>query len=792
MIKYSLKLAIRKLSRDKTLSFINITGLAIGMTCAILIMLWIKNELTYDRFHEDYKNIYRVELNNFKDNSLDETISITMMPIGPALTENFDEITDFVRFRGPTEITTFVNDGFINLDNIFYADSGLFQVFSFELTEGNQKTALRNPNSLILTKKAATTLFGDDDVEILGKTILYNGSIPLQIMGIIKPAPENSHIKFEGFISFNTLYPNTHCMEWDCNYSFYTYIRLVPETDLENLKSKFPDFMWEPLNKKLATANWREDIVLRPVSDIHLYSKSYEIERGGSMQMVFLFSAIGIFIILIACINFINLTTAQLSKRFIEIGIKKVAGASRNQLVLQIFGEILVQAFVALVIAVIAIELILPSFNAILDKSLQLSYSDFWFSGGLFTILIFSIIISGSYPSYIISSVPPARMMNKDKTQSKSIFRTTLVIFQFIISVALISSTAIIYSQLGYVQHMDLGFQKENIITVPLINKQARDSYKNLMLGFRSLPEVVQTGASTEVPGNGFTSNGYVPEGEEHPTMFNALDINETYLETMGMELIAGRNFNPELESDKEAFLVNETLVAMMGWDEALGKIIERNGIEHGVIGVVKDFHFSSAREKIAPLVITKKPWSGVQSYGQLAIHIQTGDIRHTLSRMEQIWKSQVTSLPFEYSFLDERYDSLYKTEDTQGKLFVYFTALAILISGMGVFGLILFMIEQKTKEIGIRKVLGASVTHLVLLFSSIFTRRVLLGALLAIPITLIVMNNWLGNFAYRTPIKPFHFILACGLALFIALVTVSFHALKAALRNPADTLKYE
>ncbi len=790
MIKYSLKLALRKLSRDKTLSFINIAGLAVGMTCAILILLWIKNEMTYDRFHDNYQNIYRIELDNYQDNTLEETSSITQMPIGPALVDNFPEITDFVRFRGPTEITTFVNNGFINLDNIFYADSGLFNVFSFELTEGNPATALRNPNSVVLTSSAAKTLFGDEPP--IGKTILYDGTISLQITGVIQPAPENSHIKYQGFISFPTLYPATHCMEWDCNYSFYTYVRLLPETDLENLKSRFPGFMWEPLNKKLAAANWREDIALRPVSDIHLHSKSYEIERGGSMQMVFLFSAIGIFIILIACINFINLTTAQLSKRFIEIGIKKVAGASRNQLVLQIFGEILVQAFVALVIAVIAIELILPAFNAILDKSLQLSYSDFWFSGGLFTILIFSVIISGSYPSYVISSFSPAQMMNKDKTESKSTFRTSLVIFQFMISVALISSTAIIYSQLGFVQHMELGFQKENIITVPLINKQARESYKSLMLGFRSLPEVVQTGASTEVPGHGFTSNGYVPEGAEHPTMFNALDIDETYLETMGMELVSGRNFNPELESDKEAFLVNETLAAMMGWDEAIGKIIERNGTEHAIIGVVRDFHFTSAREKISPLVITKKPWSGVQSYGQLAIHIQTSDISNTLSKLGKIWKNQVPSLPFEYSFLDERYDNLYKTENTLGKLFIYFTALAILISGLGVFGLILFMIEQKTKEIGIRKVLGASVSNLVLLFSMLFTKRVLIGAILSVPTTLYVMNNWLGNFAYHTTIKPIHFLLAAGIVLIIALTTVSFHALKAALRNPAEVLKNE
>ncbi len=791
MLKYSLKLAFRKLLRDKTLAFINITGLAVGMTCAILILLWLENELTYDRFHKDYSNIYRVELNEYRENVLEERSSITQMPIGPALAETFPEVAAFVRLRGPEEITVSVDDDFINLPGIFYADSGIFNIFSFPLIDGNPSTALRNPNSIVLTSTAAKNLFGNAN-EAVGKTIVINGAVPLQITGIIESAPENSHIRYQGLISFSTMYQRKPCMEWDCNYSFYTYIRLVPETDMENLESKFPDFMWEPLNKKLATANWREDIALRPIAAIHLFSKSYEMERSGSMQMVYLFAAIGIFIILIACINFINLTTAQLSKRFVEIGIKKVAGASRNQLALQIFGEILIQAIIALVLAIIAIELTLPTFNAVLSKSLVLSYVDFWFVGGIIALLALSVLISGSYPAYILTSYSPAKIIKGEKTSSNSTFRTTLVVMQFMISISLISSTAIIYSQLSYVRRIDLGFQKENIITVPLANKQARNSYKSLMLAFRSLPEVVQTGASTEVPGNGFTSNGYLPEGADNPIMFHALDINETYLETMGMQLADGRNFNENMISDKEAILINEKLAATMGWENAIGKTVERNGIKHPVIGVVKDFHFTSAREEIAPLIITKNPWEGVQSYGQLSIRIQSGNISYTLSKLEQIWKDQVPSLPFEYAFLDERFDNLYKTEETLGKLFIYFTALAILISGMGVFGLILFMVEQKTKEIGIRKVLGASVSHLVLLFSSLFTKRVLIGAIVAIPITLVVMNNWLDNFAYHTTVRPVHFILAAGLALFIALTTVSFHALKAALRNPAEVLKNE
>ena len=790
MIKYSLKLAFRKLMRDKTLSFINISGLAIGMACAVLIFLWLQNELSYDRFHDDYGSIYRVELDMYQENELEETSAITQMPIGPALKENFAEVSSFVRLRGPGEITVLVEDDFLNLSEIFFADSGLFSVFSYQLSEGNPASALRYPNSIVITAGAAKILFGDNTA--IGKTIVYNGTVPLQVTGIIKNAPDNSHIKYQGFISFSTLYHSKPCQAWDCNYSFYTYVRLVPGMNPDNLQAQFPAFLWEPHNKKLATFNYREDIALRPVADIHLYSKSNEIERGGSLPMIYLFVAIGVFIILIACINFINLTTAQLSKRFVEIGIKKVAGASRHQLVVQIFAEILIQAIISLLLAIIMVELTLPAFNAVLNNSLKLPYFDITFLGGILTLLTISVLISGAYPAYFLTALSPAKIIKGEKSNSKYSFRTVLVVIQFTIAVTLIASTAIIYSQLGFVHDIELGFQKENIITVPMANAQARDNYKNLMLSFGALPEVVQTGASTEIPGEGFTSNGYLPEGINNPIMFSALDIDETYLETMGMQLVEGRNFNEDLESDKVAFLVNEKLVRNLGWEHAVGRIIERNGVKHPVIGVVKDFHFTSARKEIGPLIITKTPWSGKQGYGYLTLQINSSNMHATLGKLENIWKQQVPSLPFEYSFLDQKIDNLYRTEEVLGKIFIYFTALAVLISAMGVFGLVLFMVEQKTKEIGIRKVLGASVANVVLLFTALFTWRVLIGALLAVPITLLVMNNWLATFAYHTAIKPQHFVLAAGLALLIAMITVFFHALKAALKNPTEALKSE
>ena len=339
---------------------------------------------------------------------------------------------------------------------------------------------------------------------------------------------------------------------------------------------------------------------------------------------------------------------------------------------------------------------------------------------------------------------------------------------------------------------MDLGYSQENVINIPLGNEEARRDYETLLLEIMNLPDVINAGASTEVPGHGFTSNGYTPEGFTNPIMIHALDIDETYLETMDIQLIDGRNFSKEIASDKNAFIVNEKLVKRIGWEQPIGKIIERNGIKHPVIGVVRDFHFTSAHEEITPLIITKRPWEGVQSYGNISIRIQSTDLTQTLAKIENIWKSRVSTLPFEYQFLDERIAQLYQSEQRLGLLFIYFTGLAILISGLGVFGLILFMIEQKTKEIGIRKILGASITQLLFIFSSVFAKRILFALVIAIPVTIFIMSNWLQNFAYRTTVKPIHFIIAGGLSLVIALSTVSGIALKAALRNPAETLKYE
>jgi putative ABC transport system permease protein len=792
MIKNNLKLALRRLSRDSVLTFINISGLAIGMTCSILIMLWVRNEVTYDKFHEDADQIYRVELNNFQEGVLKERSSITQIPIGPALTETFPEIESFVRFRGPSDSPFNIDGKSVTISNVFFADSGFFDVFSFGLIEGNPATALRKPNSVVLTRDASNSIFGDKDP--IGEMVVLNGSIPLQITGIISSPPDNSHIKYQALISFPTQYPLIFCQEWDCNYSYYTYIKLVDGVDVENLQSKFPDFMWEPINKKISTVNFREDIALRPISEIHLYSKSYEMEQGGSLQMIYLFSAISAFIIILACINFINLTTAQVSKRGVEIGIKKVSGASRKQLIHQIISEISIQALLALVIAVILIEVTLPAFNGLLGKSLSLSYSDFTMIFGLLIILAISILLSGIYPALVLTRLNPASVMKKNQSGhvTTSGFRNILVIVQFFISISLIACTIIVYDQLKYVGTMDLGFTKENVVNVPLRNNEIRDSYQTLMTEFGNLAEVIDVGASSEVPGHGFTQNGYIPEGITNPIMIQVLSVDETFLETLDIKIIEGRNFIQDMASDKEAFILNQTLVDYLGWEDPIGKVIERNGIEHPVIGVVKDFHFTSAHAEITPLVINIKPWEGVQSYGNISVRIKSSDISRTLAGLESTWKKNVPSLPFEYEFLDERFGQLYRDEARLGKLFIYFTALALVISGLGVFGLVLFMVEQKTKEIGIRKILGATYAQLVFIFSSVFSKRVLIALIISTPATIMLMNTWLENFAYRTSIKPIHFVLAGGMALVIALSTVSFHAIKAAIKNPVDTLKYE
>ena len=791
---YLLRLALRRLRNDSVLSLLNILGLTIGMSCSILIMIWVNNELSFDQFHSKPEQLFRVELDQYKENKFVERSTITQVPMGPELSESFQEIASYSRLRGPQNGSFKMDDKTVMESLMFYADSGFFSTFSFELIQGNPRTALAEPNSIVLTQAVADKVFGERNA--MGQIIVYNGAKELVVTGIVAPAPDNSHIKFNGLISFSTFLNDNPCVKWDCNYSFWTYLRMKPNVDIENMEARFPEFLWDRLNKKYDNFAYKELIALRPIETVHLYSKSYEIEPPGNLKMIYLFSAIAVFIIIIACINFINLSTAQLSKRSIEIGIKKVSGASTKQLIWQVFSEMTIQAGMAIILALIVLELTLPVFNNIVGKSLELQYLSPVFVIGTAGVFLVSVLLSGTYPAMMLTSVSPAAVFKRGSNQlaNNSKFRGALVVLQFIIAISLIASTAVVYSQLGFISKMDLGFSKSDVLVLTLRNKEARGTYKTLMRDIENMPSVAGAGASTEVPGNGYTQNGYIPEGFANPIMFHALNIDSKYLDVMNMPVTLGRNFDVSPSADKNSFIVNRKLVDDLGWENPIGKIIRRNGVEHPIIGIIEDFQFTSARTEVTALVISKTAFrrDGSDGYNYISIKLATDNLPQSIAKIEQIWKDQIPSLPFEFEFLDQSFDDLYKAERAQGKLFIYFAILAILISSLGVFGLVLSIAEQKTKEIGIRKVLGATARQILFIFSYSFTMKILIATVVSIPITMLLMNSWLDNFAYKTTIQPIHFVLSALLAIIITALTVGFHTFKSAMQKPVDVLKSE
>lgn len=792
MLKHHLKIFFRKLLSRDTTTYINTVGLSIGLTCAMLIMLWIQNELTYDTFHDNFDDIYRVKITDIREGIQEDASPITMVPLGPALHDNFPEIESYVRLRPIEEMKIGYNDRHFKEKSIIAVDRSFFEVFSFELVQGNPATSLDDPYSILLSETMADKIFGNTNP--LHKSVMINGDDHFIVTGIVKDPPANSHIKFNGLISISTLWQDNPCMKWDCNYSFYTYFLLNQYADAKALENKFPDFLWEPLNKKNAEAGWREDVQLIPLADIHFKSTSnYEMELPRKISTIYMFSAIAIFILLIACINFINLTTAQASKKGKEIGVKKVSGASRRQLIAQLLGEIFIQTGMALVLSIILLELILPAFNNFLGVKLSVTYLSTGFIIGIVLVLALTTLGSGMYPALLLSNINPVKMLKGGSAlrSQHSGLRNSLIVVQFTISIALIAGTIIIYNQLKFITNYDLGFNKENIITVVLSNEEAQDQYNNLKHEFTNLSNVISVGGSTFVPGGGLTSNGYLPEGFESPMMLNVLDIDEDYLETMDIEVVSGRNFSEAFSTDEAAFIINEQLANQLNWSDPIGKSIQRNG-NHPIIGVIKSFNFSSLHHKMEPLIITKRPWEGYMGYTHLSIKIQGEEFSQTIQKLENVWKNHVSSLPFEFSFLEDRINKQYLTEERLGKAFIYFSGLAIFISCMGLFGLILFLVDQKTKEIGIRKTLGGSVTHILLLLSRDLTKWILVSFVISVPLIWKVMSIWLSSFAYKTEMSWWVFGLSGLLAMVISWGTIGWHTIKAALKNPVDALRYE
>ena len=791
MFKNYLKIAVRNLLKHKTYSFINLTGLAIGITCCVLMLLFIHEEFSYDRFHVNAERIYRVGNEGRFGNEIWKGAR-TSHPLASALAAEFPEVQHAVRFYRLYQPLVQHGDKKFIEPRFFYADSTVFAVFTFPLINGDPRTALAQPYSLVLTQEMAQKYFGADDP--IGQTLAIAGAGDFQITGVLQNIPANSHLACDFLASYETLrvQNNPNFGEWNAIVTS-TYILLSAQYQTADLEAKLPALVAKYQTQSQGAT---QRLFLDPLLDLHLRS-SFNSDLGtrGSMATIYLLAVIAAFILLIACINFMNLATARSLRRAREVGVRKVMGAQRLQLVRQFLGEAILLSFGAMLLAVPLVELLLPIFNQLVDKKLALDLSKNLSAAGVFAAIGLLVgVISGSYPAFALSAFQPAEVL-KSQLQSRargSRLRQTLVVVQFAISIIFIVSTMIVGAQLEFFRNKKLGFNKEQVVAFRIQDRSLGARYEAIKHELRQNANILSVAATSQLPGAGEGQYYYNLEGREEAITLPTYFIDAEFIPTLGIELAAGRSFSANVATDAtSAFMINETAARQFGWNDPLGKMINWDNTKKGtVIGVVKDFHTVSLREPIEPLVIQIFPEPMYVSYiiARLAPH----DIPATLAFIKEKWQAFDPQYPFKYSFLDEDFDRFYRAEERLAQIFRYSSALAILIACLGLLGLASFTAEQRTKEIGVRKVLGASVSQIIVLLSRDFAKLVGIAFMVATPLAYFAMNRWLQNFAYRTDIELQTFLRAGLLALIMACLTVSYQAAKAALANPVEALRYE
>lgn len=795
-----LKIAVRNILRSKGYSIINISGLAIGMACCILILLFVQDELSYDSYHANADHIYRL-VAAFKSSGEERHLAVTSAPCAEVYRSTFPEILKTTRFFGDDRVLVQREEKKFFEERFAFADPAVFDVFSFPLVRGNPKTALEAPYSVAITETTAQKYFGGDNP--VGKSIVLDSEHTYNITAVMRDVPRNSHFRFDFLASFETL-ASVHgerFLRHPGFFSFYTYVLLQENTDVAALEQKFPEASKKVFGEQIAS---RRRFYLQPLKSIHLHSHlDYEIEANSSTSYIYVYSAIAFFILLIASFNFMNLSTARSTRRAKEVGVRKVLGAYRLQLVKQFLGESIILSLMSLFLAIILVVLVQNSFNSLTGKELALGdFGNNTIFLGLLAIVLIVGILAGLYPALLLSAFQPVRIIKGRLGAGKksSSFRRFLVVTQFAISIVLIASTIIIQNQLSYMRSRDLGFNKERVVVIPMLDQNTRKAYRAIKAEFIQNPSIISVTASSSVPGKSVTNISYRAEGtkEDETWKMDTFFVDYDFLETLDIKLAAGRYFSREFSTDEtSAFILNETAVKQIGWDSPLNKRIiwprdlrRRDAIvkEGLVIGVVKDFNVTSLHESIGPVLLQVRPGS----FRYISTRINTANIGETLAFIREKWSKFSPIFPFEYSFLDEGFDRLYRADKKVGQLVGIFSSLAIFVACLGLFGLISFSAEQRTKEIGIRKVLGASVSGIVLLISKEFTRWVLAANIIAWPVAYFVMNKWLQNFAYRTRIGIEYFVLSALLAFVIALLTVSYQSIRAAMANPVDSIKYE
>lgn len=809
MLKNYLKTAIRSLNKNKGFTTINLLGLTLGLTSCLMIVLYVVDELSYDKYNVNHERIFRVNA-ELKLGDNQASYAVCMPPLAKTLKAEYPFVAQSARIKPAG--TTHVKKGNLTIveNRIAFADPGVFTIFTLPAISGDMKTALKDPQTVVLTESTAKKYFNTTDA--VGKTIVFNDKDNFKVTGVIKDIPQQSHFNFDFFVSMESL-PDSRTNKWLEN-NYNTYVLLKDKKDAKALQASLPTFL-----RKFSGQEMQADLGmsydqfeksgsffrlnLSPLDEIHVKSARIgELSPNGSAQYVYIFSAIAIFILLIACVNFMNLSTARSANRAREVGVRKVLGSSRKHLVFQFLAESTLVTLLATAAAFVAAIILLPLFNQLAGKDIVLTMPTLqWLIPVLFVVVIMVGALAGSYPAFYLSAFQPVAVL-KGKLSAgfkSSVLRNFLVVFQFSISVFLIIGTLVIYNQLNFIQTKNLGYNRNQVLVIQNAFELSGEA-ATFKQELSRLPGVVNSTMTGFLPTSGWGNTRIFFKDatlNQRESLFpQTWEVDADWIPTLGMKMAAGRNFSREMQTDSSAVIINESAAKFLGFkdagDQTLyqslgGKTELTNTIKYHVIGIVKDFNFRSLREKVEPMVLKLG-----KNNGAVSVKANTANLPALMSQVKNVWSKFSPGLQMNYSFMDQDFDAIYRSEQRVGKIFVIFTVLAIIVACLGLFGLAAYAAEQRTKEIGIRKVLGADVSSIVAMLSRDFVKLVLLAVAVAAPLGWYLMNKWLQDFAYRVHIQWWVIAVAGIAALLIAFVTISFQSVKAALLNPVNSLKDE
>ncbi|MBC8415954.1 MAG: ABC transporter permease [Candidatus Cloacimonetes bacterium] len=805
MFKNYFKLALRNIVRQKGFSFINIVGLAIGLACCLIILLFIQYEFSYEEMHHDLDNIYRVLTIDKAMGTNSQRVGITIPALGPSIPEAFSEVEDFLRVTNQGQLlVSFEENPFVYIQNLCSADENIFDFFGFKLLEGDPESALREPYTVVLTKSEKARIFGEENS--MNKTIRTGNGYDLTVTGIMEDLPANTHLSFTAIQSFTTRIaqarqnqpPDSNQPIWIESWQMIampTYIRLKEGFTSEGMDERLTAFCREN------EVGENFDITLQALDDVHLRSTDIIFDSGisnkGDINYIYIFAAIALLVLLIASVNYMNLSTAKSMQRAKEVGMRKVVGSVRSQLINQFLGESLTLTLLALLLAIPLVEIVLPWLNDLGGTGIRMNFlENHVISLFMVALLIVVGIISGIYPAFVLSGFKPVTVLKGSFKSGKkgTTLRTVLVIFQFALSIALIGSTAVVQKQLKYIKNKDLGYNREQVILFDMQDNLMSENIELLQEELKKHSAFEKVAIAGNVPGRTFGRTGVNPEGavDDDIWIMSRVSLSADAIDALGMEIVLGENFLPEITRENFDVIINETAVRQLGWDNPLEKRFffgpqDSTGV--AIRGIIKDFHFIEMQQNIEPVIIFPQ----TRGPGNIVVaRIAPGQTEFAMEHVRQVWKDVYPDHPLSFSFMDDEFNSIYHRDEVTSKIVNVFSGLAIFIACLGLLGLASFAIAQRRKEIGIRKTMGASSLAIVKILTFSFMKWVLVANLIAWPLIYFSMSKWLQNFAYRTEMDIWVFLISSLIGIMIALITISLQTFKAANANPVDALKYE